>query len=385
MDQKDIVHITAVTQVRPDGEKCTQAVIEYKEKIEPSMLETDSFEVKDRTIIGIESEGNKVTLHLDERDKEAPTLCPGMPWKGSYASLKDAKVLVRQKKEIRTQEGRILEKTDDWIESDQTCNKEEELFIQMAYQKQSYNLYIPKDYDPKKKYPLVQFIHDAGTCGKDTRLALAQGRGALVWVSPEVQKEHPCFVFAPQFDGPPIVDDDWNVDERLEDAKAALDNVLDLYSIDRNRIYTTGQSMGCMASIVLNIRYPEYFAASYLVAGQWDERNIPGLEKQKLWMLCSQGDAKAFPTMNQMCVNMERAGARVARRVINAGLSQEDYAKIADEIMKEKPDIIFTPYNLETVADGWHSNGGEHHVSTWQTAYDVKVIRDWLFAQSREE
>lgn len=385
MDQKDIVHITAVTQVRPDGEKCTQAVIEYKEKIEPSMLETDSFEVKDRTIIGIESEGNKVTLHLDERDKEAPTLCPGMPWKGSYASLKDAKVLVRQKKEIRTQEGRILEKTDDWIESDQTCNKEEELFIQMAYQKQSYNLYIPKDYDPKKKYPLVQFIHDAGACGKDTRLALAQGRGALVWASPEVQKEHPCFVFAPQFDGPPIVDDDWNVDERLEDAKAALDNILDLYSIDRKRIYTTGQSMGCMASIVLNIRYPEYFAASYLVAGQWDERNIPGLEKQKLWMLCSQGDAKAFPTMNQMCVNMERAGARVARRVINAGLSQEDYAKIADEIMKEKPDIIFTPYNLETVADGWHSNGGEHHVSTWQTAYDVKVIRDWLFAQSREE
>ncbi len=385
MDQKDIVHITAVTQVRSDGEKCTQAVIEYKEKIEPSMLEPDSFEVKDRTIIGIGSENNKVTLHLDEKDKEAPTLCPGMPWKGSYASLKDAKVLVRQKKEIRTQDGRILEKTDDWIESDQTCNKEEELFIQMAYQKQSYNLYIPKDYDPKKKYPLVQFIHDAGACGKDTRLALAQGRGALVWASPEVQKEHPCFVFAPQFDGPPIVDDDWNVDERLEDAKAALDNILDLYSIDRKRIYTTGQSMGCMASIVLNIRYPEYFAASYLVAGQWDERNIPGLEKQKLWMLCSQGDAKAFPTMNQMCVNMERAGARVARRVINAGLSQEDYAKIVDEIMKEKPDIIFTPYNLETVADGWHSNGGEHHVSTWQTAYDVKVIRDWLFAQSREE
>ena len=385
MDQKDIVHITAVTQVRPDGEKCTQAVIEYKEKIEPSMLEPDSFEVKDRTIIGIGSENNKVTLHLDEKDKEAPTLCPGMPWKGSYASLKDAKVLVRQKKDIRTQDGRILEKTDDWIESDQTCNKEEELFIQMAYQKQSYNLYIPKDYDPKKKYPLVQFIHDAGACGKDTRLALAQGRGALVWASPEVQKEHPCFVFAPQFDGPPIVDDDWNVDERLEDAKAALDNILDLYSIDRKRIYTTGQSMGCMASIVLNIRYPEYFAASYLVAGQWDERNILGLEKQKLWMLCSQGDAKAFPTMNQMCVNMERAGARVARRVINADLSQEDYAKIVDEIMKEKPDIIFTPYNLETVADGWHSNGGEHHVSTWQTAYDVKVIRDWLFAQSREE
>ena len=255
----------------------------------------------------------------------------------------------------------------------------------MKYQNQNYNLYIPKDYDPNRKYPLVQFIHDAGACGKDTRLALAQGLGALVWASPEVQAEHPCFVFAPQFDGPPIVDDDWNVDERLEDAKEALDNVLELYSIDRNRVYTTGQSMGCMASIVLNVRYPDYFAASYLVAGQWDERNIRGLEKQKLWMLCSQGDAKAFPIMNQMCVNMERAGAKVFRHVINAGLSQESCAEITDEIAKEKPNIIFTPYRLETVADGWHSDGGEHHVNTWQTAYDIKMIREWMFAQCREE
>lgn len=143
--------------------------------------------------------------------------------------------------------------------------------------------------------------------------------------------------------------------------------------------------MGCMASIVLNIRYPEYFAASYLVAGQWDERNIPKLEKQKLWMLCSQGDAKAFPTMNQMCVNMERAGAKVSRRVIEAGLSEEEYTRIEEEILQEKPDIIFTPYKLETVAAGWHSNGGEHHICTWQTAYDIDIIREWLFEQSRKE
>ncbi len=382
---KDVVHITAVTNVKPDGEKCTEAVIEYKENIDNSILELDTYEVKDRTVIRIEAEGSKVTLYLDEKDKLAATIRPGMPWKGRYASLTEAEVLIRQNRDIRTQNGRIIEKTDGWMKSDQVCNKEEELFIQMKYQNQNYNLYIPKNYDPNRKYPLVQFIHDAGACGKDTRLALAQGMGALVWASPEVQKDHPCFVFAPQFDGPPIVDDDWNVDERLEDAKEALDNVLELYSIDRNRIYTTGQSMGCMASIVLNVRYQNYFAASYLVAGQWDERNIRGLEKQKLWMLCSQGDAKAFPIMNQMCVNMERAGAKVFRRVINAGLSQEKYAEIADEIAKEKPNIIFTPYKLETVADGWHSDGGEHHVTTWQTAYDIKMIREWMFAQCRGE
>ena len=385
MEHKDIEHITAVTEVKTDGQKCVAAVITYRKEIDGKTLDTDVYEVKDRTVTGMEWEGNKITLQLDPADDEAATYHPGMPGKGIKSTLSEAKVWLCQKKAVKTADGEIVEPTEDWMESDKTFDALVDPFIQMQYGTQKYNLYIPKDYDSNKSYPLVQFIHDAGVCGEDTRLTLAQGVGALVWTTPESQKEHPCFVFAPQFDGPPIVDDDWNVDPRLEDAKAALDNIVDIYNIDKNRIYTTGQSMGCMASIVLNIRYPEYFAASYLVAGQWDERNIPKLEKQKLWMLCSQGDAKAFPTMNQMCVNMERAGAKVSRRVIEAGLSEEEYTRIEEEILQEKPDIIFTPYKLETVAAGWHSNGGEHHICTWQTAYDIGIIREWLFEQSRKE
>ena len=141
--------------------------------------------------------------------------------------------------------------------------------------------------------------------------------------------------------------------------------------------------MGCMSSIVLNVSYPDFFAASLLVAGQWDEHSIEGLEKQKLWMICSQGDAKSFPIMNQMCVNMEIAGAKIVRRVIENNLSDDEYKKITDEILSDNPNIIFTPYKLETVADGWHSSGGAHHVGTWQTAYGITAIRDWLFKQKR--
>ena len=121
---KDIVHITAVTNVKPDGEKCTEAVIEYKENIENSILELDTYEVKDRTIIRIESEGSKVTLYLDEKDEKAAMIRPGMPWKGRNASLTEAQVLIRQNREIRTQSGRLIEKTDEWMKSDQVCNKE---------------------------------------------------------------------------------------------------------------------------------------------------------------------------------------------------------------------------------------------------------------------
>ena len=40
------------------------------------------------------------------------------------------------------------------------------------------------------------------------------------------------------------------------------------YRLDSDRLYTTGQSGGCMASIAMNIRHPQLFAASFLVAGQ---------------------------------------------------------------------------------------------------------------------
>lgn len=385
MNHRDIIHITAVTEVKSDGQKCTAAVIEYKAPIDGRSLGSDTYDVRQRTVTGVECIGRKVTITLDERDENAATYHPGMPWKGIPPTLTEAKVFVCQRRDIRTAGGDVIAGSEEYLESDHAHDALADTFLQAEFGQQKYNLYIPKDYDPNKKYPLIQFIHDAAVCGKETRLALAQGMGAVIWAAPGEQNKHPCFVFAPQFDGPPIVDDDWNVDPRLEKAKAALDHVVEMYSIDKNRIYTTGQSMGCMASIVLNVRYPGYFAASYLVAGQWDERGIPGLERQKLWMLCSQGDAKAFPTMNQMCVNMERAGAVITRRVIEAGLSDDEYKKIADEITREKPDIIFTPYKLETVADGWHSNGGEHHIDTWQTAYDIEPIRDWLFAQSKED
>ena len=39
---------------------------------------------------------------------------------------------------------------------------------------------------------------------------------------------------------------------------------------DKNRIYGTGQSMGCMMLCELNIRYPGFFGGCFLVAGQWN-------------------------------------------------------------------------------------------------------------------
>src|SRR4051812_17740301 len=58
-----------------------------------------------------------------------------------------------------------------------------------------YRIYKPRDYDAAKKYPLVLFLHGAGERGSNNT---AQVRDALYWARDVVQKDHPCFVVAPQ-------------------------------------------------------------------------------------------------------------------------------------------------------------------------------------------
>ncbi|MCC8105507.1 MAG: hypothetical protein LIO99_05795 [Clostridiales bacterium] len=384
MNNKHILHITAVTEVGPDGQKCTQAELEYDRPLAADTA-AEAFEVENRTITGIEVSENTVTLLLSPDDEAALLFHPGNPWQHTTTVLDEATVTVRQCGPVRAADGSVLDAADTSAadQNDRVRNLVVDDFIQGEFEGLSYNLYIPKDCEPGKTYPLVQFIHDAGPCGKEPKLTLTQGVGAIVWAKPEEQARRKCFVLAPQFDGPPIVDDDWNVDPRLETAKRLLDWVCEQYPVDRSRLYTTGQSMGCMSSIVLNVRYPDLFAASYLVAGQWDDRQIQGLEKQNLWMLNSMGDAKAFPIMNQMACEMESKGALVARKVIDAGATQEEYDEIAKELIATGANIIYTPYKIETVANGWSSRGGEHHMNTWKTAYDIEAIREWLFSKEK--
>ena len=376
-------HIAAVTEVFPKGQKCIAVNIEYDRAVDAKSIDQDTYCVEGRTISGVRVEGTKVEISLSSEDSGSDTYFPGQPWEHKLPKLETARESVRQIKTIYGVDKTVMDSWDSCEISDIIINRLTDRFVQGEYKGLRYNLFIPEDYDASRKYPIVQFIHDAAVCGPDTKLTLSQGMGALVWVREEEQKKHPCFVLAPQFDAPSIVDDDWNVDIRLETAKELLDQITEKYSIDRNRIYTTGQSMGCMASIVLNVRYPDYFAASLLVAGQWDERQIGGLERQHLWMINSQGDAKAFPIMNQMNCQMEKRGARIAHKVWRADLPQEEYKRIAEELIGTGTNIIYTPYELESIADGWHSNGGEHHVDTWAHAYEIEAVRDWLFSNVR--
>jgi len=63
-----------------------------------------------------------------------------------------------------------------------------------------YLLFVPKNYTPKKYYPVVLWLHGRGARGYDLNTLLSWGEehGPLFFARPENQKNYPCFIVAPQ-------------------------------------------------------------------------------------------------------------------------------------------------------------------------------------------
>ncbi len=168
-----------------------------------------------------------------------------------------------------------------------------------------------------------------------------------------------------------------------------LDTTIDLvehlasqYSIDRKRLYTTGQSGGAMMSIAMDIKYPHLFAASYIVAGQWDAALVKPLAKQKLWIIVSQGDLKAYPGENAITAALEKEGARVSRAVWDGRSTPQQFAANVAKMEAEGNPIKYVALEKGTVVPpGQNDNGGSDHINTWRIAYTIEGIRDWLFRQ----
>ena len=244
-----------------------------------------------------------------------------------------------------------------------------------------YNLFVPKDYDADTPYPLVLFIHDAGATSTDTRTTLTQGMGAVIWATPSEQAKHACFVLARQY-ATAIVNDESEAATELAATVNLTGAVVGQYNIDRNRIYTTGQSMGCMASIEMLIRYPDLFAAALLVAGQWDATKMSALTQANLWIIVSEGDRKAFPGMNASMAALEAAGANISRATWNGRASAEEFASNVSAMIAEANNIKYTVFAKGTVvSEGLPDDGRNNHIHTWRIAYTIEGLRDWLFTQ----
>jgi len=246
----------------------------------------------------------------------------------------------------------------------------------------AYNLFIPRDYDPSKRYPLVNFMHDAGVTSTEVDRTLVQGLGAVIWADPAEQAKRPCFVVAPQFPEQ-FVNDQSEDSPYLGLVVGLVNSVATEYSIDPNRLYTTGQSGGGMLSIAINIKYPDFFAASFLVACQWAAELCKPLATDRMWVVVSAGDVKAYPGQNAIMEVLVSEGAKVSRAEWNGRATPAELSAVAAELEKTGgTPILYAHFATGTVhLEGQEDSPGSNHVNTWRIAYEIEHIRDWLFRQ----
>ncbi len=261
-------------------------------------------------------------------------------------------------------------------------------FKQLSYQDKTtgidlpYNLFVPKDYDPSIKYPLVLFMHDASVTGREVTATLTQGLGAVVWASDYEQQKHPCFVLAPQY-ATTIANDKSEASPALDATVNLINGLQSQYSIDANRIYTTGQSGGCMASIALNIKYPELFAASYLCSGQWEPTVTAPLAKMNIWICVAEGDMRAYPGMNAITEYLQSKGATIAKDYISAQSTDAQLDFKVKEMLAKHANINYLVLSDVVPKALSDMRGAPDHMCSWLTTYSIEAIRDWLFSQRK--
>lgn len=303
-------------------------------------------------------------------------------------SIPEFKAEITQNGTLVSAKGKQVVPAAEPFVSSETVNLVVDDFRQLEYKDEktgipmAYNLFVPKDYDPAKKYPLVLFMPDMTVAGKETTRTLTQGIGATIWASPEEQAKHPCFVLAPDY-LTMIINDAWMTNEYMETTVDLIAELQKEYSIDADRLYTTGQSGGCMLSFAIGHYHPGLFAAYLLMAGKWDETRVDNFVGDKMWMMCGEGDIGAFPSMNQLTAKLREKGVQVSEAQWNGRASAEEFARLCNEMDKEDAPIRYTHFVKGTLFPDDEHAGGSEHLQSWRVTYTIEGARDWLFRQSK--
>ena len=214
-----------------------------------------------------------------------------------------------------------------------------------------YRLLVPKNYDKAQKYPLVLFLHGAGERGTDNNAQLRHG--APLFLKPEVREKFACFVVAPQcpndqtwspvkgWTGPNAFSDEPAAPMKL--ALGALDALLKEFSIDTDRLYVTGLSMGGYGTWDAITRAPGRWAAAAPICGGGDATRIAAAKAVPVW---------AFHGLNDPTVPVVRS-----REMIDALR-----AASGTPLYSEYP---YTSHD------------------SWSIAYGEPELLPWMFAQRR--
>jgi len=233
--------------------------------------------------------------------------------------------------------------------------------------------FIPANYDSSIKYPLVLCLHGSGERGDDST-AVEHNSMAIVWARDTNQSKWPCFILVPQCPA----SGSWTswfvpyqVEPELLNALDVLDSLSAKCSVDTNRIYVTGLSMGGYGTWSLLIAYPNKFAAAVPMSGAGDTSKARIIKDIPIWDFHGALDG-TVPVSGSR--DMIHALARAGDKVVYTNCDNGDCTGLPDSVVAEDikngAKLLYTEYEY-----------GTHTI--WDTAYNDPFLLPWVFSQSK--
>jgi len=233
-------------------------------------------------------------------------------------------------------------------EQSQIHSFEKVVFINGSNEELPYRLMYPADYKATRKYPLVLFLHGAGSQGDDNEAHLSEVPQVLL--NAAISEKYACFVLAPQcpkndawawFPQYPLCSTTKDPSKSSRLTLELIDSLIGKLQIDQRRIYVTGLSLGGEGTFDIVTRRPHFFAAAVPVCGIADTSKADLMKNTPLWIFHGDSDN----------INPVDYSRNMVKALKNKGISP-----------------IYTEYK-----------GVKH--DSWTNAYQEPELLNWMFKQ----
>jgi predicted peptidase len=236
-------------------------------------------------------------------------------------------------------EGRIDQTSSPPSREAQNNAFKEMLFVNARNERMRYLLFVPKDYDRQKKYPLVLWLHGGGSRGDDLKMLLRYGdeHGIGYFARADNQSKYPSFIVAPQCPQNRL----WG-DPDSEQPTAEMRLVVEIlekvqadFSIDSRRLYVTGISLGGYGTWDIIGRRPAMFAAAVPICGGGNPSKAPLMVKTAIWAFHGDRDESVDVSESRRMITAIRNAGGEPRYTEYKGVGHNSWERAFTE-----PDLL---------------------------------------------